>query len=129
MFRNAKEEYMKIGNLAVFAFVVLVAGLVVAGAEEKYGVKVFDGAKYDADTSQFLITQMKVDGACYRTDATPAQVNDFYRTQPGTTAVHTDATGGMFKKGNVNITVQAPWMNMKTGQRMKDTLISIVKTQ
>jgi maltose-binding protein MalE len=129
MFRNAKEEYMKIGNLAVFAFVVLVAGLVVAGAEEKYGVKVFDGAKYDADTSQFLITQMKVDGACYRTDATPAQVNDFYKTQPGTTAVHTDATGGMFKKGNVNITVQAPWMNMKTGQRMKDTLISIVKTQ
>jgi maltose-binding protein MalE len=129
MFRNAKEEYMKTSNLAVFAFVVLVAGLVVAGAEEKYGVKVFDGAKYDADTSQFLITQMKVDGACYRTDATPAQVNDFYRTQPGTTAVHTDATGGMFKKGNVNITVQAPWMNMKTGQRMKDTLISIVKTQ
>ena len=120
---------MKIGNLAVFAFVVLVAGLVVAGAEEKYGVKVFDGAKYDADTSQFLITQMKVDGACYRTDATPAQVNDFYKTQPGTTAVNTDATGGMFKKGNVNITVQAPWMNMKTGQRMKDTLISIVKTQ
>jgi maltose-binding protein MalE len=120
---------MKTRNLAVFAFVVLVAGLTVAGAEEKYGVQVYDGAKYDADTSQFLLTQMKVDGACYRTSATPAQVNGFYKKQPGTTEVHTDATGGMFKKGNVNITVQTPWMNMKTGQQMKDTLISIVKTQ
>ena len=34
---------------------------------------------------------------------------------------------GMFKKGGVNITVQSPWMNMKTGQHMTDTLISIVK--
>ena len=56
-------------------------------------------------------------------------MNEFYKKQPGTTVVHTDATGGMFKKGNVNITVQTPWMNMKTGEHMKDTLISIVKTQ
>jgi hypothetical protein len=113
-----------------FAFAVLLilaAGLTIAGAEEKYGVNVYDGAKYDADTTQFLATQMKVDGACYRTDATPAQVNEFYKKQPGTTEVHTSAKGGMFKTGGVNITVQSPWMNMKTGQHMTDTLISIVK--
>jgi len=120
---------MKNRNFAVLALFVLVAGLTVAGAEEKFGVPIYDGAKYDADTSQFLVTQMKVDGACYRTDATPAQVNEFYRKQSGMSEVHADATGGMFKKGNVNITTQAPWMNMKTGQHMKDTLISIVKTQ
>jgi hypothetical protein len=27
----------------------------------------------------------------------------------------------------VDVTVQNPWMNMKTGAMMKDTLISIVK--
>ena len=119
---------MKITRLAAFVLVVLIAGLTVAGADEKYGVKVYDGAKYDADTSQFIVTQMKADGACYRTDATVAQVNEFYKKQPGTTEVHTGPTGGMFKKGNVNITVQSPWLNMKTGEHMKDTLISIVKT-
>ena len=118
---------MRISGLAVFVLAIFAAGLITAGAEEKYGVKVYDGAKYDAETSQFLITAMKVDGACYRTDATPAQVNEFYKKQPGTSEIHTNAKGGMFKKGNINITVQSPWMNMKTGQQMKDTLISIVK--
>jgi len=33
----------------------------------------------------------------------------------------------MFKKGDINITVQNPWMDMKTGQHRTDTLISIVK--
>ena len=118
---------MKIRSLAALVLAMLVAGLVTAGAEEKFGVKVYDGAKYDADTSQFLATQLKVDGACYRTDATVAQVNEFYKKQPGVKEIDTHATGGMFKKGGVNITVQSPWMSMKTGQHMKDTLISIVK--
>ena len=120
---------MKRWNLAGLFLFVLVAGLTLSGAEEKFGVTVYDGAKYDADLSQFLITQMKVDGACYRTGAAVALVNEFYKKQAGMTEVHTDATGGMFKKGDVNITIQSPWMNMTTGQHMKDTLISIVKTQ
>jgi hypothetical protein len=120
---------MKSRNLAVFAVVVLAATLNLAGAEEKFGVTVYEGAKFDADTTQFVTTQMKVDAACYRTTATPSQVNEFYRKQPGTAEVHTSATGGMFKKGDVTITVQSPWMNMKTGEHMKDTLISVVKMQ
>jgi len=118
---------MKLKSLAVFILVVLVAGLTVAGAEEKFGVKVYDGAKYDADTTQFLATQLKMDGACYRTPATPAQVVEFYKKQPGTTEVHSSAKGGMFKKDNIDITIQSPWMNMKSGQRMQDTLITIAK--
>jgi maltose-binding protein MalE len=120
---------MTIRSLAAFVLAVFVAGLTIAGAEEKYGVKVYDGAKYDAETTQAVNSAMKIDGACYRSDATVALVNEFYKKQPGTAEVHTSAKGGMFKKGNVNITVQSPWMNMKTGQHMTDTLISIVKTQ
>jgi hypothetical protein len=120
---------MKISSLAVLVLTVLIAGLTIAGAEEKYGVQVYPGAKYDAETTQALNAAMKIDGACYRTDATVAQVNEFYKKQPGTTELHTSAKGGMFKKGTVNTTVQSPWMNMKTGQHMTDTLISIVKTQ
>ena len=119
---------MRINSLTVFVLAVFVAGLTMAGAEEKFGVKVYDGAKYDAETTQAVNTAMKI-GACYRTDATVAQVNEFYKKQLDTTEVHTSAKGGLFKKGNVNITVQSPWMNMKTGKHMTDTLISIVKTE
>ena len=37
--------------------------------------------------------------------------------------------GGMFKKGNIDITIQNPWMDTKTGKMIKDTLISIVKNK
>ena len=120
---------MRIRSRAIVGLAVFLAGLTLASAEEKYGVQVYEGAKYDADTSQFLITALKVDGACYRTSATPAQVNEFYKKQPGITVVDTNPKGGMFSKGKTNITVQAPWKNMKTGQEMKDTLISIVNTK
>jgi hypothetical protein len=120
------ENLMRIGSLTLF-LAIFAAFLTLAAAEEKYGVTVYDGAKYDADTSQFLASAMKVDAACYRTGATAAQVNEFYRKQPGTTEIHTSPKGGMFKKGSVSITVQSPWMDMKTHQEMKDTLISIVK--
>ena len=116
-------------SLAVFVLTVFVAGLTMAGAEEKHGVQVYPGAKYDAETTQAVNTAMKLDGTCYRTDATVAQVNEFYKKQPGTTELHTSAKGGLFQKGNVKITVQSPWLNLKTGQHMTDTLISIVKTQ
>lgn len=117
---------MRIRNLTLFLLAIFAAALTLA-AEEKYGVTVYDGAKYDAATSQFLGAAMKVDAACYRTSATAAQVNEFYRKQAGTTEIHTSAKGGMFKKGNITITIQSPWMDMKTHQEMKDTLISIVK--
>jgi hypothetical protein len=38
-----------------------------------------------------------------------------------------DKENAMFKKGNVDITIQNPWMDMKSGKMMKDTLITIVK--
>ena len=57
---------MRMRSLAVFVLAVFVAGLTMAGAEEKYGVKVYDGAKYDAETTQAVNSAMKIDGACYQ---------------------------------------------------------------
>jgi hypothetical protein len=120
---------MKITSFALLVLVISTVGLAVAASEEKFGVKVYDGAKYDAETSQLVGTMMKAEAACYRTASAVAQVNEFYRKQPGTTEIHTSARGGMFKKSGISITIQSPWMDMKSHQQMKDTLISIVKNQ
>jgi hypothetical protein len=97
-----------------------------ASAEDKWGVKVYDGAKYDADTSAF-VAQMGGQAACYRSADSLAKLVNFYSKLPGVTVIHTGDKGAMFKLNGVSITLQSPWMNMKTGVHNSDTLISIVK--
>ena len=105
----------------IFAFT-----LMLASAEDKFGVKVYDGAKYDADTSA-IVAQMGGQAACYRSAGELSKVLDFYTKLPGSVLIHTGAKGAYFKVNGVNVTVQSPWMNMKTGVHNSDTLISIVK--
>ncbi len=100
-----------------------------AGAEEKFGVTVHAGAKYDAATSKALTDAMHINGACYRTKDSVAKVVEFYRKQPGLTFMGGDKESAMFKKGKVDITIQNPWMDMKTGKMNTDTLISIVQNE
>jgi hypothetical protein len=100
--------------------------LMLASAEERWGVKVYDGAKYDADTSAF-VAQMNGQAACYRSADDLTKVIAFYSKLPGVAVIHTSAKGAMFKLDGVTITLQSPWMNMKSGVRNSDTLISIVK--
>jgi hypothetical protein len=100
--------------------------LMLASAEDKFGVKVYDGAKYDADTSA-IVAQMGGQAACYRSAGELSKVLDFYTKLPGSILVHTGAKGAYFKVNGVNVTVQSPWLNMKTGAHNSDTLISIVK--
>ena len=118
---------MKTKSLALMAAVVLTFGLGLLGAEEKLGVQVYEGAKYDEAVSQFVNESMHVEAYCYRTNDSIAKVTEFYKKQPGLEYVGGDETGGMFKKGEITITIQNPWMDMKTGKTIKDTLISIVK--
>jgi hypothetical protein len=120
---------MRIGNLAAPVLLVFAAFIVTAGAEEKFGVKVFDGATYDDGATQFLIKNMKLDAACYRTNAPVAQVNEFYKKQPGLSMAGETKTGAMFTKDKIHVTTQSPWTDTTTGARNKDTLISIVKIQ
>ena len=100
--------------------------LMLASAEDKWGVKVYDGAKYDAETSAF-VAQMGGQVACYRSADGLAKLIAFYSKLPGVAVIHTGDKGAMFKLNGVSITLQSPWMNMKTGVRNYDTLISIVK--
>lgn len=52
---------------------------------------------------------------------------DFYKNLPDFKLVGSTKEGGMFQKGNIDVTIQSPWMNTKTGKMIKDTVISIVK--
>ncbi len=112
---------------AVAAAVVLaLAGS--ASAEEKHGVVVYPGAKYDSGTSDAVTKMLKADAGCYRTGDDVAKVAGFYRQQEGVKAIgDVTAQGAMFRKGEVDVTIQRPWMDMKTGKMNDDTLVSIVK--
>jgi hypothetical protein len=110
---------------AAAAFALVLAAPV--SAEEAHGVSVFPGAKHDETTSGVVKKQLGIDAQCFRTDAGVAEVTAFYRKQPGFKVVSEDEGGSMLKKGGVDVTVQRPWMDMKTGDIRKDTLISIVK--
>ena len=65
--------------------------------------------------------------SCYRSSDDLTKVIAFYSNLPGVAVIHTSDKGAMFKLNGVSITLQSPWMNMKTGTRNTDTLISIVK--
>ena len=108
--------------LALFS--VIMGGY--AGAEEKFGVSIYPGAKYDSATTDFL-KQMSPESAAYRTGDKVEKVMEFYKKQPGFNFIGGDKEGGLLRKGNFDVTVQSPWMDTKTGKMEKDTLISIVK--
>jgi hypothetical protein len=55
------------------------------------------------------------------------KVVDYYKKVPGLSLVGETAQSAMIKKEDVDVTVQNPWMDLKTGQLLKRALISIVK--
>jgi hypothetical protein len=114
----------KTGWIAVMLFLLAMGGI--AGAEEKFGVGVYPGAKYDSGVTDFL-KQISVDSAAYRTGDKVEKVMDYYKKIPGCTLLGGTKEGGMFRKGKTDVTIQNPWMDTKSGKMMNDTLISIVK--
>jgi hypothetical protein len=126
-FCRIKEDFMKSKLLAVIVTVTLLVCFSLAGAEDKFGIMIYGGARYDAATSKKVSDSMRISANCYRTDDSAAKVIEFYKKQSGVKPIHEGKETAMFKKGNIDITVQSPWMNMQTRERMKDTLISIVK--
>jgi hypothetical protein len=117
---------MRIVRSASWLTLLLLGVLLLARAEDKFGVKVYDGARYDAETTA-IVSQMGGQAACYRSADGLSKVLAFYTKLPGSSLIHTGAKGAYFKVNGVNVTVQSPWLNMKTGALNKDTLISIVK--
>ena len=112
------------------AFVAALAILATVGsalAEERMGVTVYPGAKYDADTSKAVKDMVQGEAACFTTADPVAKVAAFYQAQGLKPVGDVTKEGAMFRKAGVDVTIQSPWMNMKTGTMMKDTLVSIVK--
>ena len=106
---------------------VIFASFAPVHAEERHGIQIYDGAKYDGATSKTVSESMSIQAACYLTDDSVAKVIEFYKKQPGLEFMGGNEEGAMFKKGDIDITIQNPWMDMQSGKLMKDTIITIVK--
>jgi hypothetical protein len=113
--------------MIVSAFLML-AGAGLAGAEEKLGVKIYDGAKYNEAVSKAVNKALSVEAYCYRTSDSVAKVAEFYKKLPGCTVVSVTKEGAMFKKNDIDITIQSPWLDLGSAKMNDDTLISIVKS-
>lgn len=110
----------------VFAFCVSYAV-----AEEQLGVAVYPGATYDQVMTKVLKRSPSVEGAAYRTEATMAEVTEFYRKQGLLFLRIGEPTKerARFKKTDtgVDVIVQNPWKDPNTGATMKGTLIMIIQ--
>ena len=115
-------------SIAAVAF-LLCASFAVAG--EQLGVVVYPGAEYDRAMTMVLKKTPGVEGAAYRTDAAMADVMAFYRKQ-GLILLRLGDAGNeraRFKKADtgVDVIVQNPWKDPRTGATMKGTLIMIIQ--
>ena len=106
---------------------LLLLSAIIGGAEEKFGVQVYGGAKYDAVTSKSVSEFTSSNAACYRTNDSIAKVAEFYKKQPRMEYTGGEKVSAAFTNGQVDVTIQNPWMDTKTGKMMTDTLITIVK--
>jgi hypothetical protein len=110
-------------TLAVMCLVAVGA----ARAADPLGVPVYAGAQPEAGAAKAIVEMMP--GAkvfCYTTGDPVEKVVAFYKKQ-GLTYMGGDAQNGMFRKGEIDITLQRPWMDMKSGKLNQSTLISIVQ--
>ena len=116
-------------SLTALLLAMMFSPVVSVYGEEIFGIQVYPGAKLDSETTQFLKDSLHLNAAAYRTTDSVAKVTTFYKGQKGLAVVSEKKEGAMFMKGSyeLTVTIQNPWRNMKTGQQMTDTLISIAK--
>jgi hypothetical protein len=124
-----EENTMKKISLLVPVISILLAFTSIVLASEKFGIAVYPGAKPDPEYTKFVVQLSTGGGECYRTNDDLAKVADFYKKQPGMIYKGGNKESAMFKKGKVDVTLQNPWMDLKTGGKNTDTLISIVNKQ
>ena len=98
-----------------------------AAAETQHGVTVYPGAKADTEVAAQLKKAMKIDAKTYRTSDSVEKVAQFYRDQKLKQMPGADAQQAGFTGPGVHVTIQNPWMDMKSGKMNNDTLVSIVK--
>jgi hypothetical protein len=112
--------------LTLFAFMLCLSS---AFAEEQLGVAVYPGAKYDQARTNLLRQSLSVRGGAYRTNDTIDSVIAFYHKQGLLYLKTGNATKELarFKKADtgVDVLIQNPWKDARTGAMMTDTLILI----
>jgi hypothetical protein len=115
--------------IVIFAVLLVTAVLsATAGAEDRFGAAVYQGAKYDEATSKYMSESRQLTIACYRTNDSMEKVAAFYRKQKGLSVRgEVMKENARFQSSTADVTLQSPWMNVLSGRMMSDTLISIVK--
>ena len=98
-----------------------------AAAEKQHGVEVYPGAKADAEVAAELKKAMNIEAKTYRTTDSVEKVARFYREKKLEQLPGADAKQAAFMANGVHITLQNPWMDLKSGKVNNDTLLSIVK--
>ena len=98
-----------------------------AAAESQHGVTVYPGAKADAEVAAELKKAMKITAHTYRTSDSVEKVAQFYKTQKLKEMPGADKKQAGFMADGVHVTIQNPWMDLKSGKINNDTLLSIVK--
>ena len=116
--------------VAAFVFMLCLSS---AAAEEQLGVAVYPEAKFDQARTKLLKDSLSVEGAAYRTNDDIAKVIEFYRKQ-GLLFLKVGSPSkesARFKKTDtdVEVVVQNPWKDPKTGAAVKETLIMIFKKE
>ena len=113
-------------KLVIAALAALMIGS--AAAEQQFGVEVYPGAKPNPDVTKFLKESFKMNGHAYTTSDSVEKVTAYYQKQPGLKQnPGADKTQSGFMGKGVMVTVQNPWLDMKTSKKMDNTLVSIVK--
>ena len=117
-------------SVAAFMFMLCISS---AAAEEQLGVAVYPGAKFDQARTKLLKASLSVEGAAYRTNDDIAKVIEFYRKRGllFLKAGSPSKESARFKKTDtdVEIVIQNPWRDPKTGAAVTGTLILIFKKE
>jgi hypothetical protein len=96
-------------------------------AEAPFGVDVYPGARPAPEVAESLkAMNSQVEAKTYRTADAPAKVAAFYGQRLKAGPGNTDKSG-MFMAPGAMVTVQNPWLDMKTSKVQNDTLITIMK--
>ena len=123
------EDFLKEGDTRTF------------GTEERE-IPLYPGAVHDAETESFLRDNMGLHASAYQSDDNVFKISLFFEGL-GMKKIHADKDGALLKRCkeeynpylkknmstgdcDVEITIQSPWMDMKSGKLKKNTLISIV---
>ncbi len=116
--------------VAAFLFMLFVSSAI---AEERLGVVVYPGAKYDQARTELLRDSLSVQGAAYRTGDDVATVASFYRKQ-GLVLLKTGSPSkehARFRKTDtgVDVVVESMRKDPRAGAKMPETLIQIFKKE